>query len=378
MKFTVARDVLADAVAWAARTVPNRPSVPILAGIRLKTGSDTLELSSFDYEISTRTEIPAEIVAPGDLLVSGRLLASITKSLPNQPVQCTLEGNKLSLVCGTAHFTLATMSVDEYPPMPQLPQVGGRVDAHELAQAIAQVSVAASSDDTIPLLTSVRMEIEDDTITLLATDRYRLGMRELKWNPNKAGISTALLVKARTLGDVAKSMTSGGEVELAFDASPDAPLNSLIGFIAGARQTTSTLMDGDYPPVRRLFPEETLVHVVVNRVELLEAVRRVSLVAEAKTSVRLGFDENQVVLEAGQDDNAQASEVIAAQLDGEPLRTAFNPRYLEAGLAALSTDYVRFSFTDAAKPAVISGQKEIDGDVDKNFRYLIMPIRFGL
>ena len=378
MKFSVARDVLADAVAWAARTVPNRPSVPILAGIRLKTGSDTLELSSFDYEISTRTEIPAETVAPGDLLVSGRLLASITKSLPNQPVQCTLEGNKLSLVCGTAHFTLATMSVDEYPPMPQLPQVGGRVDAHELAQAIAQVSVAASSDATIPLLTSVRMEIEDDTITLLATDRYRLGMRELKWNPNKAGISTALLVKARTLGDVAKSMTSGGEVELAFDASPDAPLNSLIGFIAGARQTTSTLMDGDYPPVRRLFPEETLVHAVVNRVELLEAVRRVSLVAEAKTSVRLGFDENQVVLEAGQDDNAQASEVIAAQLDGEPLRTAFNPRYLEAGLAALSTDYVRFSFTDAAKPAVISGQKEIDGDVDKNFRYLIMPIRFGL
>lgn len=378
MKFTVARDVLADAVAWAARTVPNRPSVPILAGIRLKTGSDTLELSSFDYEISTRTEIPADIDAPGDLLVSGRLLASITKSLPNQPVQCVLEGNKLSLVCGTAHFTLATMSVDEYPPMPQLPEVGGRVDAHELAQAIAQVSVAASSDDTIPLLTSVRMEIEDDTITLLATDRYRLGMRELKWNPNKAGISTALLVKARTLGDVAKSMTSGGEVELAFDASSDTPLNSLIGFIAGARQTTSTLMDGDYPPVRRLFPEQTLIHAVVNRVELLEAVRRVSLVAEAKTSVRLGFDENQVVLEAGQDDNAQASEVIAATLDGEPLRTAFNPRYLEAGLAALSTDYVRFSFTDAAKPAVISGQKEIDGDVEKNFRYLIMPIRFGL
>lgn len=378
MKFTVARDVLADAVAWVARTVPNRPSVPILAGIRLKSGNDTLELSSFDYEISTRTEVPAQIDVPGDILVSGRLLASITKSLPNQPVQCTLEGNKISLVCGTAHFTLATMSVDEYPPMPQVPEVGGRVDAHELGQAIAQVSVAASSDDTIPLLTSVRVEIEDDTITLLATDRYRLGMRELKWNPRKAGISTALLVKARTLADVAKTMTGGGEVELAFDANADTAVNSLVGFIAGPRQTTSTLMDGDYPPVRRLFPSETFIHAVVNRSELLEAVRRVSLVAEAKTSVRLGFSQNQVVLEAGQDDNAQASEVISANLDGEDLRTAFNPRYLEAGLNALNTEYVRFSFTDAAKPAVITGQKEVDGEVDKDFRYLIMPIRFGL
>ncbi|MDO5721685.1 MAG: DNA polymerase III subunit beta [Actinomycetaceae bacterium] len=378
MKFTVARDVFADAVAWAARTVPNRPSVPILAGIRMTTGQGVLELSSFDYEISTRTEVPAQIDAEGDILVSGRLLASITKALPSQPVECTLEGNKLSLVCGTAHFTLATMSVDEYPPMPKVPQVGGTVNAQDFAHAIAQVSVAASSDDTIPLLTGVRMEIDDDSITLLATDRYRLAMRKLKWEPSQAGLSTALLVKARTLNDVAKSMTAGGKVELAFDSSANAPVNSLIGFVAGARQTTSTLMDGDYPPVRRLFPENTSIHAVVNRVELLEAVRRVSLVAEAKTSVRLGFDEDKLVLEAGQDDNAQASEVISSTLEGEPLRTAFNPRYLEAGLAALDTDYVRFSFVDAAKPAIMSGQKEAEGQVDPNFRYLIMPIRFGL
>ncbi|MDO5720309.1 MAG: DNA polymerase III subunit beta [Actinomycetaceae bacterium] len=378
MKFTVARDVLAEAVNWTARTVPTRPSVPILAGIRMTAQDGTLALSSFDYEISTRSEVEADIAQDGEVLVSGRLLASITKALPNQPVECSLEGAKLNVICGTSHFTLASMSVDEYPLLPQIPRIRGSVDAQVLAQAISQVSVAASSDDTIPLLTGVRMEIEDDKITLLGTDRYRLAMREFSWEPEEPGISTALLVKARTLGDVAKSMTSAGRVEIAFDADIESQPNSLIGFAAGNRRTTSTLMDGDYPPVRRLFPEETSIQAVVDRYELLDAVKRVSLVAEQKTSVRLGFADERLVLEAGQDDNAQASEVVGAKQSGGDIQTAFNPRYLESGLSVLDTDYVRFSFTDPAKPAVITGQKEETGGEDLRFRYLIMPIRFGI
>ncbi|MDO5033817.1 MAG: DNA polymerase III subunit beta [Actinomycetaceae bacterium] len=377
MKFTVARDVLSEAVNWTARTVPTRPSVPILAGIRMEAADGVLTLSSFDYEISTRSEIPADVEVAGEALVSGRLLASIAKSLPNNPVQFTLEGPKISLVCGTSHFTLATMSVDEYPPLPVLPEVRGTIDAQVFAQAIAQVSVAASSDDTIPLLTGVRMEIEDDTITLLGTDRYRLAMREFKWEPAQPGISTALLVKARVLGDVAKSMTSGGRVELAF-STEESGANSLIGFVSGSRRTTSTLMDGDYPPVRRLFPENTEIQAVVNRHELVEAVKRVSLVAEQRTSVRLKFEEGQVTLEAGTDDNAQASEVVGATLQGASLTTAFNPRFLEGGLGVLDTDFVKFSFTDPAKPAVITGQKSETEGQDVAFRYLIMPIRFGI
>lgn len=378
MKFTVARDVLAEAVNWTARTVPTRPSIPILAGIRMTAEDGTLALSSFDYEISTRSEVEADIIQEGEVLVSGRLLASITKALPNQPVECSLEGAKLNVICGTSHFTLASMSVDEYPLLPQIPRVRGSIDAQVLAQAISQVSVAASSDDTIPLLTGVRMEIEDDKITLLGTDRYRLAMREFSWEPAQPGISTALLVKARTLGDVAKSMTSAGRVEIAFDADIESQPNSLIGFTANNRRTTSTLMDGDYPPVRRLFPEETSIHAVVDRHELLDAVKRVSLVAEQKTSVRLGFANDRLVLEAGQDDNAQASEVVGAKQSGGDIQTAFNPRYLESGLSVLDTDYVRFSFTDPAKPAVITGQKEENSGEDLGFRYLIMPIRFGI
>lgn len=378
MKFTVARDVLSEAVNWTARTVPTRPSVPILAGIRMEAADGVLTLSSFDYEISTRSEIPAEVDIPGETLVSGRLLASIAKSLPNNPVQFTLEGPKMSLVCGTSHFTLATMSVDEYPPLPQMPAVRGTIDAQALAQAITQVSVAASTDDTLPLLAGVRMEIEDDKITLLGTDRYRLAKREFNWEPAEPGISAALLVKARVLGDVAKSMTSGGRVELAFDVEDGASVNSMIGFISDTRRTTSTLMDGDYPPVRRLFPDSTEVQAVVSRHELSEAVKRVSLVAEQRTALRLKFEDGQVTLEAGNDDNAQASEVIAANLDGGALTTAFNPRFLEAGLGVMDTDYVHFAFTEPQKPAVLTGQKEETEGQDFSFQYLLMPIRVGI
>lgn len=377
MKFTVARDVLTEAVTWTARTVPSRPSSPILAGIRITADNATVSLASFDYEISAHSEIEAQVDETGDILVPGKLLADISKSLPNRDVDFRLEGNKLAVYCGSFSSTLPTMSVEEYPTLPKVPQVKGTIDARVFAQTISQVSVAAATDETIPLLTGIRMEIEGDTITLLSTDRYRLAMRTFQWEPNEPGISTSLLVKAKTLNDVAKSITAAGNIEIAFNTG-ETTGQSLIGFRAGTRHTTSTLMDGEYPPVRRLFPESTPTIAFVNRADLLEAVKRVALVAEQKTSVRLGFSQGQLVLEAGQDDNAQASETLSAQLQGEEIRTAFNPQYLQAGLAALNTQYVRFSFTDAAKPAVLTGQNEPLAEDDPSFRYLLMPIRFGV
>lgn len=377
MKFTVSRDVLAEAVNWTARTVPSRPSSPILAGIRIKAENETLSLSSFDYEISAHAEVEAQVEQTGDILIQGRQLASIAKALPNRDVECAIEDNKLVLKCGSSRFALANMNVEDYPTLPAVPPVKGKIDAQVFAHTINQVSIAAATDETIPLLTGIRMEIEGDTITLLATDRYRLAMRTFQWEPTEPGISTSLLVKAKTLNDVAKNMAVAGEVEVAFNTGENSG-QSLIGFRAGGRHTTSTLMDGDYPPVRRLFPETTATTALVNRADLLEAVKRVSLVAEQKTSLRLAFSAGQVVLEAGQDDNAQATEIITAQLNGEDIRTAFNPQYLQAGLSALNTQYVRFSFTDAAKPAVLTGQNEPLAEDDPSFRYLLMPIRFGV
>ncbi|GAB2755658.1 DNA polymerase III subunit beta [Sinomonas soli] len=371
MKFRVERDVLTEAVSWAARSLSPRPPVPVLAGLLLKAHDGVVSLSSFDYETSARLEIPAEIRDEGTILVSGRLLADICRSLPAAPVDVETDGTKVTLTCRRSSFHLATMPEAEYPPLPGLPAILGSVPGDTFAKGVAQVTIAASKDDTLPILTGVRMEIENELITLLATDRYRLAMREIPWNPASPGTSTAALVKAKTLSEVAKTLGGSGELNLAL-ADDD---SRLIGFESGGRTTTSLLVDGDYPKIRSLFPESTPIHAVVATQELVEAVRRVSLVAERNTPVRLAFTDGLVTLDAGTGEDAQASEELEAKLDGEAITVAFNPHYLIEGLAVIETPFVRFSFTSAPKPAMITAQRELDGDDEVDYRYLVMPVR---
>jgi DNA polymerase-3 subunit beta len=374
MKFRVERDVLADAVTWTARTLPTRPPAPVLAGVRIEADAQgVINLASFDYETSARSEIPAEVAEPGTVLVSGRLLAEISRALPNKPVDVALEGNKVIVTCGASRFTLLTMPVDEYPALPGLPEVSGTVAGDAFTHAVAQVTVAASRDDTLPLLTGVRVEIEGERITLLSTDRYRLALRELTWTPATPGFSAVALIRARTLNDVAKSLGSGGLVNLGLSTGQGL---DLVGFEAGGRQTTSQLVEGDYPAVRRLFPDSTPIHAVVATAPLIEAAKRVSLVAERNTPIRLSFSEGQVVLDAGHGDDAQASEALEAVLVGEDIAVAFNPQFLLDGLGALGTDFVRLSFTHPNKPVEFTGQGSLDGEDDSAYRYLLVPIRF--
>ncbi|MCR6492806.1 DNA polymerase III subunit beta [Cellulomonas sp. P24] len=375
MKFRVERDVLADAVTWTARTLPSRPPVPVLAGVRIEAdAAGTLHLSSFDYEVSARSEIPAEVSEPGVVLVSGRLLAEISRALPAKPVDVVLDGSKVTVTCGASRFTLLTMPVDEYPALPVMPSISGTVDGDELTQAVAQVTVAASRDDTLPLLTGVRMEIEGEKITLLATDRYRLALRELTWRPATPDMSAVALVRARTLSDVAKSLGGSQTVNIALATGTGI---DLIGFEAAGRHTTSLLVDGDYPAVRRLFPDETPIHAVVSTHALAEAAKRVALVAERNTPIRLSFTQGQVVLDAGQGDDAQASEALESVLVGEDISVAFNPQFLQDGLSALTTTFVRLSFTHPNKPVEFTGQETLDGEDASDYRYLLVPIRFA-
>ncbi len=375
MKFRVERDVLAEAVTWTARTLPTRPPAPVLAGIRIVASAEgVLTLSTFDYEVSARSEIAAEVSEAGEVLVSGRLLAEISRALPHKPVDVVLEGTKVTVTCGASRFTLLTMPVEDYPALPAMPATVGTISGDELTSAVAQVSVAASRDDTLPLLTGVRVEIEGERITLLATDRYRLALRELTWTPDRPDISEVALVRARTLSDVAKSLGSAGDVSVALATGAGV---DLIGFEAGGRHTTSLLVDGDYPPVRRLFPDETPIHAVVPTQALLDATKRVALVAERNTPVRLSFSDGQVVLNAGQGDDAQASEALEALLVGEDISVAFNPTFLQDGLNALGTDFVRMSFTHPNKPVEFTGQESLEGESLSHYRYLLVPIRFA-
>lgn len=375
MRFRVDRDVLADAVTWTARSLPTRPPVPVLAGVRLEADTTgTVQLSSFDYEVSARSQIPADVSEAGTVLVSGRLLAEISRALPDKPVDVVLEGTKVVVTCGASRFTLLTMPVEDYPNLPVMPPTTGTVDGDELTHAVAQVSVAASRDDTLPLLTGVRVEIEGEKVTLLATDRYRLALRELTWKPSSPDISTVALVRARTLSDAAKSLGSAGSVTVALSTGSGV---DMIGFEAAGRQTTSLLVDGDYPAVRRLFPDETPIHAIVSTHALADAAKRVSLVAERNTPIRLSFSEGQVVLDAGQGDDAQASEALEATLVGDDISVAFNPQFLLDGLGALSTTFVRLSFTHPNKPVEFTGQESLEGEDNPQYRYLLVPIRFA-
>jgi DNA polymerase III subunit beta len=379
VKFTVERDVLADAVAWAARSLPVRPSVPVLAGLLIETAPDDggLVLSSFDYETSARATLPATVSEEGRALVSGRLLADICRSLPARPVEMSTEGSKVSLTCGKARFSLQTMPVEEYPSLPEMPQATGTVRSELFAAAVAQAVTAAGRDDMLPVLTGVRIEIEGDSISLLATDRFRLSLRELQWEPGSTGISAAALVPARVLADTAKSLTSGTEVTIALSSS--AAGEGIIGFEGaaggGMRRTTTRLLDGEFPKVRTLFPSNHTTVVRIDRSTLVDSVKRVSLVAERNTAVQLAFTGGLLKLDAGSGEEALATEEIEAQVKGEDITTGFNPQFLLDGLTAFDAPVVEMAFTQASKPAVMAGVPDLDGEAQTEFRYLLMPRR---
>lgn len=375
MKFRVDRDVFADAVAWAARSLPLRPSAPVLAGLLIETSETGLILSTFDYETSARAEVAAEVSDEGSALVSGRLLADICKSLPAKPIEVTLEGAKVSLTCGSARFSLQTMPVEDYPSLPQMPEATGTVPSTNFAHAVAQAVTAAGRDDMLPVLTGVRIEIEGDTISLLATDRFRLAHRELAWHPGTPDASLAALVPAKVLAETAKSLTDGNEVTIALSTTGTG--DGLIGFegkgTGGVRRTTTRLLDGEFPKVRSLFPSEKLTTATIDKESLISSLKRVSLVAERNTAVQLKFSDGNLTLDAGSGEDAQATESVEATISGEDLVTGFNPQFLLDGLGAVDAGTVELAFTQASKPVVISGLGD-DADTDM-FRYLLMPRR---
>ena len=377
MKFRVERDVLAEAVTWVARGLPNRPPVPVLAGVLIEASDEgTLTLSAFDYEVSAKITVAAEVAEPGTVLVLGRLLADISRNLPARPVDVTTDGSKVQVTCGSSRFSLLLMPADDYPTLPASPAISGTIAGDVFTQAVAQVAIAADRGDTLPILTGVRVEIEGDKITLLATDRYRLAMRELTWNPEITDASHIALVPARTLSDTAKALGASGSIEIHLGAA-DNGMAGLIGFEAGQRRATTRLLDGEYPKVTSIFPSSAETESVIETVALVEAVKRVALVAERNTPVRLRFTDGQVVIEAGAGDDAQAVEAVEAVLTGPEIEIAFNPQFLLDGLGAVGTAYSRLSFTQSSRPAVLSGQATLDGEADTSYRYVLMPVRFA-
>jgi DNA polymerase-3 subunit beta len=374
MKVRVAREVLAEAVGWVARGLPSRPSVPILAGMVVDAADGQVTLSGFDYESSAQVGVPAEVADEGRALVSGRLLSEICKSMPRDSVDLSGDGARVQVTSGAARFVLHTLPLEEYPPLPQIPAASGVVDGAEFARAVAQVVSAAGRDDTLPVFTGIRLEVRGSSISLLATDRYRLALRSFPWQPVDADVDTNVLVPAKLLLDVAKAM-AGHEVTLALGSTRSG--DGLIGFEGGGRHATSRLIDGEFPKVRGLIPAAGSITstVTVATAALVEAVRRVALVAERSSPVRITFNDGAATLDAGNGEEAQASESVEIALTGDPVVTGFNAGYLLDGLASLGTPTAHFAFTQPTKPANLTGLHSPEDTPPPDAAYILMPMR---
>jgi DNA polymerase-3 subunit beta len=377
VRFSVNRDVFSEAVSFAVKLLPQRTTLPILSGVLIEATDSGLTLSSFDYEVSAQTEISAQVDEPGTILVSGRLLADIASRLPNAPVQFTTNENRIVVSCGSANFTLLSMPVEEYPSIPQISGETGLVPGEDFAAAVAQVAVAASRDDVTPVITGVQLEVTDNRLSLVATDRYRVAVREIDWDngDNTAPDGLVALVPARTLQEVGKTFGHSSTISVAFTSKDD---RELIAFTADKKTVTSLLIKGSFPPVRRLFPDSSENYAVINTAELIEAVRRVSLVLEREAALRFTFTIDGLTMEAVGSEQAQASEAIDALLTGDDIVLSLKPQFLIDGLTAVRSEYVRFSFTKSENtnkpgPMLITSQSSKDQPGADSFKYLLQP-----
>jgi DNA polymerase III subunit beta len=402
VKFRVERDVLGEAVSWVARALPTRPVVPVLSGMLVRADANGITLSCFDYEVSAQVCIPADVGEPGTALVPGRLLAEIIRSLPPAQVEVVSAADMMMLTCGSAEFSLVSLAREDYPSLPELPGVIGTVDGGLLATAAAQVVPSSSRDDTLPMLTGICLDMTGDALTLAATDRYRLAVRVIEWEPSDHDIKTSALVPARTLADIAKTMSAGVPVTIAFGqpaGARDRAADGMIGFEGGGRRLTARLIGSEFIRYESRFPAEFVCSAELPAGAFTDAVRRVSLVADRTSPVQLAFRPGSVVIEARSDGRARGVEAVPVKFSGEQQSISFNPHYLLDGLAAAalsghegeaadsaaaSRGVIRLDFTSPAKPALITWAGSEEGEerepdaaagASAAFRYLVVPLR---
>lgn len=375
VKLHVNRDLLSDAVSFVVKLLPQRTTLPILSGVLLGTTSDALTLSTFDYEVSAQTTVPADVSDQGEVLVSARLLSDISHRLPNEDVTLELTDSKLVITSGQATFVVYTMPVEEYPKLPTVEQWSGEIEADEFATAVTQVAVAASRDDVTPVLTGVELTVSGDSLTLVATDRYRVALRTVPWHNAAGTAEVSALIPARTVGEVAKTFANQGTVTIAITQGTD---HDMVAFRAGSKQVTTLLIKGNFPPVTRLLPETVPNFAVVKTSDLIEASRRVGLVLDRESPLRFTFSLDGLLLEAVGSDQAQATEQVEAFLSKDDVVVSMKPQLLVDALSNVHTEYAKLGFTatdnpNKPGPVLITGQVAKDAETVDNYKYLLQP-----
>lgn len=357
MEFRIERGALADTVSWAARVLPTRSPVPVLGGLLLEAADGRLCVSGLDYEASARIEVDAEILRPGKVLVMGRRLLDVCRVLPEGAVECAVEGSRFTVTGSGAGFGLSVLPLDDYPSLPPLPEVLGAVDSAEFAAAVADVTVAAGRDDTLPTLTGIRLGLDGDRMTLAATDRYRFAVRTLGWKPAAADACADVVVSARRLSEIARSFGRPGMVSLALDSGS-------AGFELAGTRTTVRLLDGRLPRHDKLFAMRDPATAVTEREPLAEAVKRVSVVADNDSPLQFAFQSDSVLLQAGYEDDVASQRLPAALAGAAEMVVAFNPSYLMDALASFDSPVVRFRLMGPGQRAMLTGHDTRDEALD--------------
>ncbi len=375
MKFQVNKDVLSEAVTFAVRLLPQRPQITILGGILIEADANALRLSVFDYEVSAQVEIVAKVDTSGRVLVSGRLLAEIANRLPNAPVDFTTDGTKVIVSCGASKFSLPTMDIESYPTLPEIPEVSGTIAGDAFAGAISQVAIASAKEDTTQVYSTVEIEAAEKTISFLATDRFRIALREVEWKGSSASVGSVALVPAKTLQEVAKTFANQGDIEVSIAKRDE---REMIAFRANNRSVTAQLFKGSIPPVKSLIPTEVAHYAIVATQDLIDSSRRVSLVLERDAPIKFSFSEGQVTLEATGNETAQATEGVNIELTGSEIVVSLKPQFLIDGLAGVHSEFVRIAFTNNDNPnkpgpVLITSHGSKDKEAADSFRYLLQP-----
>jgi DNA polymerase-3 subunit beta len=380
LRFTIDREAFTAAINWVARTIPAKPINPILGGIRLTTDTDDgcLVLQAFDYEVSAAIRLPsADVQSRGESLVSGRLLAAISRAFPKKPVELQHDGPVVRIQCGAADFTLPTMSAGEFPLLPKFPAAAGAIDAEVFAEAAAQTVIAASHDEALIQINCVCLEVTShETLTMFATDKHRIAMRTLPWTGGtSAPIGKQLLIPRRTINEIGRM---GGEsVTLGLD-------DNLLGISGDERRVTTRLIDAEYPNCRTVMPKEHIAIATIDVAEIAEAINRAILLDEREfPRVKLEFGEGALRLTGGKDGIGAIREDIVIEFMGEPIRLWVNPKYFLDGLNALRADKAYIGFTSEKRPFALAAHDGTlwDGsgpfvgltELEPNYIHLVMP-----
>jgi len=361
VKLRCDRDLLSEALQVVQRGVSSRPGIPALAGVLMEAGSDgTLTLTTTDLEVSARLAIEVHVQEEGIALVPARLVGDTVKSLSDAPVEIEADQAQARIRCAAYEGALRLLPAEDFPALQ--PPVGTRVvaGAAVFAEAVGQVARAASRDEARPVLTGVLLEVSREGVTLVATDSYRLAVRELV--ATAAGEARAI-VPERALSEAGRAAAAleKGDVEMFVDESQ-------VSFQVGQLTLTSRLIEGEFPNYRQLLPEAYESRLTVSRQQLSDAVRRVGLLARDTSPVRMEFNALGVKLSSSSPDLGQAVETVEARYEGEEITAAFNPHYLSDGLAAATGESVRVEVRDGLKPGVVRGESD-------EFTYLVMPVR---